>query len=168
MFFGPIGMQTTPSIILSLTYILPLDQLDLYLDRGLGYPVPRHANPTDHAVDLVNTDFLLNADERSGRVTEYAEKWNAYAAEHGLGPKSDKKDGFEDKQAVRVSILSSFSGITGHNGKMMSAVKRGLRISTSRTMILMQRNMLNYNRNLLAYGVRFGMYRGLSLVFRMS
>ncbi|TCD65880.1 hypothetical protein EIP91_002040 [Steccherinum ochraceum] len=152
-----------------------IDQLDVYLDRGLHCPVPRHANPTDHAVELVNTDFVLDAAERSGRVTQFAETWNAYASEHHLHTSdsaniddSDEKHKLK-KEKARVSVLSSvtgglsFSGGEREGGGMMTAMGKRLRMNLSRTAILMQRNMLNYNRNLLAYGVRFGMYLSMGV-----
>ena len=139
-----------------------IDQLDVYLEQVLDHPVPRHTNPPDHAIDLVNTDFLLDAAERSGRIVQYSEKWNTYAANHGWLPTSNSPNVVPGgRYAGSTAWLSMFSVCTKatYVGKERGGFMNAFRVSVSRTYILMRRNMLNYNRNLLAYGVRFGMYR---------
>ncbi|TCD65881.1 hypothetical protein EIP91_002041 [Steccherinum ochraceum] len=146
----------------------PIDQLDVYLDEGLQHPVPQHANPTDHAVDLVNTDFILDPEERSNRVSGYAEAWKAYQASKKTETDTsvtEVKEAIDEKRSSRVrsSMLSSMTMSRDARHDIATRVGRGMRMDISRTTILMQRNMLNYNRNLLAYGVRFSMYLSMGV-----
>lgn len=55
---------------------------------------------------------------------------------------------------AKTTLYASGSG-SGAGAGAGSGVRRALR----QTGILMERNMINYSRNLLAYGVRLGMYR---------
>lgn len=135
-----------------------LDRLDIYLDQGLGHPVPLHANPTDHALEVFNTDFMTDAAEREAYVNEYARRWESYAIENGLGHRSK----------FSHDILNK----ADHRGLGFRRVRKGLAAGISRnvyrTGILMERNTINYSRNLLAYGVRIGMYcEGHCLLLRI-
>lgn len=123
--------------------------LDKYLAEGLGHPVPEHANPADHAIDLVNTDFMKDADERARHIDNAARSWIAYAeahpTHHAVVMSEKGVDGLPD--ALRTS-----------QGGKRRRLGHGIRLGASRTGILMERNIMNYSRNLLAYGVRLGMY----------
>lgn len=125
-----------------------LGRLDTYLNEGLGHPVPLHANPTDHALEVFNTDFMTDAAQREAYVNEYARRWESYAIENGLGYRSKTSH----------SVLNK----ADRRGLGLRRVRKGLAAGISRniyrTGILMERNTINYSRNLLAYGVRIGMY----------
>lgn len=128
--------------------------MDAYLRDGLGYPVPQHANPADHALEIFNTDFMTDPAHREAHVLDYARRWTEYAAVHGLAmrPEGDKDE--HETLADPERTILSFSRRRGLTAGMVRGVHR--------TGILMERNVLNYSRNLLAYGVRVGMYRKCS------
>lgn len=131
--------------------------------------MPLHANPADHALDAVHTDFISDVELRAKHVADLAIKWFVYASEHpdehsvkhrGMASWGDEEqkegsDASEDRSVRRLKIKSS-------SKSQGSKEKNGVAASISRgwhqTVILMERNMLNYSRNLLAYGVRLGMY----------
>lgn len=136
----------------------------MYLSEGLKHPVPLHANPADHALDVVHTDFISDAEARAKHVADLAMKWMVYASEHpnehavkrnmtGAWCSEEQKDG--DCTTTGSPKKSRKNG--GSQRGYLGVMSRGWH----QTVILMERNMLNYSRNLLAYGVRLGMYREL-------
>lgn len=136
--------------------VFRIDRLVLYLDEGLGHPVPRHANPTDHALDLVSTDFISEPSQRTAHAGELAARWatfsNTYSASGYTSIKHERTAGMKE--------LSDSEGVgrrrrSVHDRGLASGVRRGVH----QTIVLMERNTLNYSRNLLAYGVRIAMYR---------
>ncbi|KAI0683161.1 P-loop containing nucleoside triphosphate hydrolase protein [Cytidiella melzeri] len=134
-------------------YFGPVLDLARYLAAAFNCPVPTHANPIDIALHLVSTDFISEPAERIRQVESSALKWSEYAAavskEHVV-PFHDKSDAGSSLRAMRQN-----SGIR---------TPSSFRLAASRTRILMERNMLNYSRNLLAYGVRLGMYLGMGVL----
>lgn len=128
---------------------LPTAALDKYLAEGLGHPVPEHANPADHAIDLVNTDFIKDPAERTRQIDSAAQSWTAYAEAHP----AHHQIVLSEKGDERLS-----DALRTDHGSRRSRMGHGFRVGLSRTGVLMERNILNYSRNLLAYGVRVGMY----------
>lgn len=131
---------------------LLIDRLDAYLADGLGHPVPKYANPADHALDVFNTDFLSDSAQRETHVDELAARWREYATANGLARHETDKDEHETMagSVVRMS--------TAHLSTQRKGIRAAVTRALYRTGILMERNMINYSRNLLAYGVRLGMY----------
>lgn len=109
---------------------------------GIGHPVPAHVSPADHIIKLASTDF----DESSkSDCDDLIQHWEARAKEvvpHGNAEK------------MLTSCTSRPTG-TVHRWSR-SAVT-----TFHQTVCLTRRNFLNYSRNLLAYGVRLGMYIGM-------
>lgn len=91
---------------------------------------------------MINTDFLRDADEASAHISRLAQAWAAYAARN--------PDLHEIESIVKDENTLSF--------KQKNRYVQGLKIGLNRTWYLIQRNWINYSRNLLAYGVRLGMY----------
>lgn len=118
--------------------------------EGLKHPVPQHANPADHALDLVNTDFMTDSTGRTKYIDGLAKSWasylNVYPDGHAILPRK------KESRALRHPLRSEY-------GTARERLGTDIRVSLNRTWILMERNALNYSRNLLAYGVRIGMYR---------
>lgn len=52
-----------------------IDGLARYLDEGLGYSVQEHVNPCDLAIDLANTDFIRDPDQRRMHIERLAFQW---------------------------------------------------------------------------------------------
>lgn len=183
-------------------------RLDGYLASHLAHPVPKHANPTDHALDVVSTDFIHDHKLRENHIEDLAEKWKAYdnirtGATSWQGSEAWNSEFYDDHEteanrsgsgseghSLRVffgvaektlhlangtKVNSKAKGrsraglpqnltlpsLPGPSGSLSScaassgnSLKKGLR----QTRILMERNMVNYSRNILAYGVRLAMY----------
>lgn len=125
--------------------------IDDYLS-SLGSPTPRHANPADHAIQLVNTEFYssslggLSAEEH---LDDLALRWQ----EH-------------ERSKDALGQHSSFDNLS-HEGKKNSTVSRKVNEGFRKTWILTDRNFKNYTRNLLAFGIRFGMYIGMGLLLAL-
>jgi len=138
----------------------PTSDLDRYL-VDIGSPTPEHVNPVDQVVDLVSTDFLpaptssgnsekaasssptsshLVPDHAYPTADEHVDRlaalWAAWAARNNLvRSASPSRAGDEDLHARS-------------HGRAAALV--GLR----KTLALSHRNILNYARNVLAYGIR--------------
>lgn len=130
----------------------------MFLDESLQHPVPLHANPTDHALDLINTDFLPGAESRIAHISDYAERWQTWSAANGLAELFGKRESDEMSRESHGSV--------GRPRRVPSGAWSGIRNGVHRTGILMERNAINYSRNLLAYGVRAGMYSEFRRSFR--
>jgi hypothetical protein len=120
------------------------DRLENYLRDGLDHAVPEHANPSDHALDAVSTDFMRQPGQGTAHILELAANWRSYAACY---------PNIHNVSGTPKSILAA-----GHVVPTRSGLQQTLRVGLSRTRYLMERNWINYSRNLLAYGVRLGMY----------
>ena len=163
MYFGPTGKCKLNITQVSLT-ICVSDRLHVYLADGLRHPVPQHANPADHALDVVHTDFMSDAKEREKHVKDLAMKWFTYATNNGVstrrgigswGDKEGEQLDMKNGTKTRVKARKAGRARVGSSKELRSGFISGW----NQTVILMERNMLNYSRNLLAYGVRLGMYR---------
>lgn len=163
MFFGPTRMSISTENS-SKTLTSHTDDLDAYLSDELGHPVPRYANPADHALDIFNTDFMGDPSQREAHIDEYARRWSEYTEARGLAVHSegdkDEHETLADPDRAPLSISLKFSG--------KESLFRGMVRDLHRTGILMERNAINYSRNLLAYGVRIGMYRECRCTLRVS
>lgn len=115
---------------------LPSDRLGDYLAL-LDRPVPQHSNPSDHAISIVNTEFFdtnsstLTAAEH---IVEMTSIWRKHGADFVVHS-TTRTDGELIPRRVTSPFLDA-----------MFATK-----------VLMKRNITNYSRNLLAFGIRFGM-----------
>ena len=199
-----------------------VDTLSTYLATHLSHPVPEHANPTDHALDVVSTDFIQDPTRREQHIVELAEHWRSYEKQHpelrvvhylrnssddherdleleanrsgtgseghslrvfinaseqssSVNPDCNTKSAIGKNSAKRALAQGGGSGVRSPRGlgRITSGItnagyslssslhesKYGLVKGLRQTWILMERNMINYSRNLLAYGVRLAMYR---------
>lgn len=149
----------------------------------LGQVCPEHTNPADFMIEMVNDDFL----DSNRNQTQAAEAAASGAEKPGVIKKGDTQ-GFADAWAKHVATrvtgadaprTGSFTSTAAsahrvHSqepesrasmvGETSSDTKHGLATQWSRTLTLTRRNFLNYSRNLLAYGVRLGMYIGMGVL----
>lgn len=153
MYRGPIG-RSKCSTMTSLNFTAEL--LPGYLDK-LGYPVGEHVNPADAAISLVNTDFdhPQNAadfqesklEAGDGLLENLADKWIQH----------EQNSGSSLVNSISTSEIEGPLKSVKHEAKkasFMQIIKRDI----YRTGVLIGRNFTNYRRNLLAYGIRVGMY----------
>jgi hypothetical protein len=118
--------------------------LDDYL-TSLGSPTPRHSNPSDHAIQLVNTEFYtpeLGGRSAQEHLDHLASIWREHSARNSL------------------AAGTTYDGAVGdfRPRSTVAAFSEGVR----KTVILSNRNMRNYTRNLLAYGIRRESFFALS------
>ncbi|SPO34941.1 related to ATP-binding cassette protein (ABC) transporter [Pseudozyma flocculosa] len=118
---------------------------------ALGHPTATHSNPADNMMSLVSTDFLHGDDIERGqdRIRSFAEAWKEHMDEVGN----------EKPRAPSTIAASSISARPLRRSKMT-----GLALLAAQTSTLTKRNYLNYSRNLLAYGIRLGMYIGMGVL----
>src|SRR5262245_1606318 len=114
-----------------------------YFD-SLGFPCPQHTNPADHVIDLVNTDFMQDSKAGVERIDKLAAAWTTASEPYRSEPAKSETPHDQDNYVIAEAGL----GVLGTIKKLVQ-----------QTFILVERNILNYSRNLLAYGVRLGMYR---------
>ncbi|GAA5983158.1 hypothetical protein JCM5350_007901 [Sporobolomyces pararoseus] len=127
----------------------PVAELDAYL-AWTGSPTPKFCNPADHCVQLVNTEFMKR--ENSDRsplehLSHYSDLWNQYQVEK-----------------PRHSVSSDHAANSANFGKKSRGGIASLVGNFRKLNVLMHRNLLNYSRNILAYGIRLGMYMGMALL----
>ncbi|TIB61991.1 hypothetical protein E3P77_03917 [Wallemia ichthyophaga] len=121
-----------------------INQLVPYFGK-LGYRFPQYSNPADVVMGLVNTDFNneSSADIEEGGVSQLDSLVQAW-----------KENGSEDHQHKFESLPPP----------RKSQPKENFLNFSNKTYTLIQRNLVNYSRNLLAYGVRMAMYVGLGVL----
>ncbi|KAH8922218.1 P-loop containing nucleoside triphosphate hydrolase protein [Atractiella rhizophila] len=137
----------------------PVDNLVPYLEE-IGENVPPHANPCDWVLRLVNTDFAgAHADTKGGEggKIDMHRKWtdsrfNVNAAGRSSGSRTAASD------EVEVGAGEGGRKARGNKGG------KGFGEAAKNVRVLMERSFKNYMRNLLAYGVRLGMYAGMGIL----
>ncbi len=133
--------------------------------EGLGHKCPEHTNPADHMIGLVNDDFLESTRTIAGHDTveskiakgdtrAFADAWARHAAQPVTAA----------NMRARSSSASTASAAVKDEEQSPAAGTSGLGSQWSRTVTLTRRNFVNYSRNLLAYGVRLGMYIGMGVL----
>ncbi|KAF9043399.1 P-loop containing nucleoside triphosphate hydrolase protein [Panaeolus papilionaceus] len=145
-------------------YSGPVDELEAFFESW-GHPVGRFITPADHAMNFLNTDFVRGSSDDEGTATmekgpgqtnriidEFREFW---LSRSGRTPLADPTAlGNPDRNTTISRLDSSFdAGKAGLLGTLFW-----------NTMVLSERSALNYSRNLLAYGVRIGMYAGMGFM----
>ncbi|TIA92328.1 hypothetical protein E3P99_00624 [Wallemia hederae] len=131
----------------------PINSLVPYF-KTLGCSFPQFSNPADVVMALINTDF---------EHTERTDKEAVDAADIEAGNGAARLDGLvrswkEHEKDHTHSV---------NDEEMMQTPRRSsstLPSFLSKTYTLVERNVVNYSRNLLAYGVRLGMYIGLGVL----
>ncbi|KAJ6542947.1 P-loop containing nucleoside triphosphate hydrolase protein [Mycena capillaripes] len=120
--------------------------LEGFLERW-GHPVGKFTTPSDHAMNFLNDDFA----EATGREASK----NARAFRQFYLSKSPSLPEIKSHGDVSGSLVASEAehGRAGLLGTLWW-----------NTVVLSERTTVNYSRNLLAYGVRAGMYAGMGFM----
>ncbi|KAF8154965.1 P-loop containing nucleoside triphosphate hydrolase protein [Crassisporium funariophilum] len=128
-------------------YLGPVDKLDAFFERW-GHPVGRFSTPSDHAMNFLNDDFAESKASSSTIIQDFRDFYLSLSSE--LSPPEPKPARLygSDSHDVWVSYGNP------------SYVERLF----WNTLVLAERSTLNYMRNLLAYGVRAGMYGGMGFM----
>ncbi|BGP05738.1 hypothetical protein JCM10049v2_001551 [Rhodotorula toruloides] len=136
-----------------------VDDLDNYL-ASVGSPTPAHVNPADHAIELVNTEFRSGdkGDDNYPPTGDFASP-----AEH-LQSRADLWTNYKAKN-LAGSKSTSVEELDAHAlGRKRSTASQSFVTNMRKTITLSHRAALNYSRNVLAYGIRLGMYCGMGLL----
>lgn len=123
-------------------YFGPVDEVVPYFEHVA--PIPRHTNPAEFLLDLVNTDFT---DMPSGKVD--------LATIHEFWSKSDMQ------RSLQLTLISEKPSAAG-SLSLIESPNRGSQLDAP--MILLHRNFIKSYRDLLAYGTRVAMYTGLAIL----
>ncbi|CAK5270888.1 unnamed protein product [Mycena citricolor] len=130
-----------------------VDELAGFMQRW-GHPVGRFMNPSDHAMNFLNNDFS-DTDERRELGTD-AHSFRQFYLSTSMHAGSNES-GYE-------SELHPLVGAAGEPEHGKAGVLATLLWNT---LVLSERTAVNYSRNLLAYGVRMGMYAGMGVMLAL-
>ncbi len=112
----------------------------------IGFPMPTFTNPADFMLRLTNIDFEADTGAASAKIAQIHDAWQGSCQP----PAADDKPA--DGAAPSLAYLTEES--------------RGARSSRtfSTTLTVMHRSWIKSRRDLLVYGLRFGMYLGLAVL----
>ncbi|KAJ7806621.1 P-loop containing nucleoside triphosphate hydrolase protein [Mycena leptocephala] len=123
-----------------------VSDLERFLERW-GYPVGKFTNPSDHAMNFLNNDFAGAARREAytgaRAFRQFYLSTNPSLPEIVLRPEGSRSLLVPEAEDGKAGVLTTLFW---------------------NTMVLSQRTAVNYSRNLLAYGVRAGMYAGMGLM----
>ncbi|KAG5643273.1 hypothetical protein DXG03_001240 [Asterophora parasitica] len=123
-------------------YSGPVDDLDGFFNRW-GRPVARFHTPAEHAMNFLNDDFVASNESKGFGVHDLREYYLSTLKTHTPSISTVNEGQGLDEEATDEL------GKAGHLGTLFW-----------NTVVLSERSSKNYSRNLLAYGVRAGMYGG--------
>jgi ABC-type multidrug transport system ATPase subunit len=112
-----------------------------YFD-GIGFPMPMLTNPADFILRLTNTDFERDKEAASARIDKIHEAWKSSPA-----AKSETSD------APGPLSLPQQEDLLASGNRVLST-----------TLTLLHRSFIKSRRDVLVYGLRFGMYLGLAIM----
>lgn len=150
-------------------YYGPTQHVDSYFAE-IGEPCPAQTNPADHMLRIVSdesyavtpsTDDLEKQPRRSGvrgDVAQLSALWQARVQ------KQDGQTFVENANAAHASPAERKDDILLSPTRPDHSLIHRARLLAFATWTLTKRNILNYRRNLLAYGVRFAMYLGMGVL----
>ncbi|KAK0468291.1 P-loop containing nucleoside triphosphate hydrolase protein [Desarmillaria tabescens] len=148
--------QFTDLIMLSqgkICYSGKVDDLERFFEHW-GKPVPRFKTPVEHAMNFLNEDFQTDSDSDSGSAASLRVFY--------LSTLNDSHASLENLNLNVKAIPQLDQDLDVYEEKLGEA-GWGAKIFWN-TMVLSERTTINYIRNLLAYGVRLGMYIGMGLM----
>jgi len=160
---------------------------------SMGLPCPIHANPADWAIRIVNTDFRSSRsldeefDEHESGIgmsgvskssspqmtlDQLSSSWDQYSSTPSKQPnshlplhtKSASSDTshMTEKELEEGSSPRSLTHTSSHSPRLSAL--QSIQSAAYKTNLLMLRAFYNYSRNLLAYGIRLGMYAGMGFL----
>lgn len=122
-----------------------VDNVVKYFDKA-GYPIPPYVNPSEHVLDLINTDFTGDApkEEKFKILDDLRTKWEECVTCHEWEKDDDNSD-YDSNQPIELEKVD---------------VKKEIR----NTFILLHRVLTKARRDVLTYYVRLVMYLGLAIL----
>lgn len=125
-------------------YAGPMQAVMPYFD-GIGYPIPNLTNPADFMLRLTNIDFERDAIAGRARLNNIYEAWES------------------SSMTANISVIPVASSILKDSDEGIIALNGVGRIPGT-IVTLLYRSWLKSYRDLLVYGLRFGMYLGLAIL----
>ncbi len=121
--------------------------------------------PVEHAMNMLNNDFDPILTEDPTIVTRPKPSIDEFRARY----LSTVSDPIEDEKLTGKLSLTDTLPVVGDGASFTDAYESYYRAGTlgtlwQKTYVLSERMAKNYSRNLLAYGVRAGMYGGMGLM----
>ncbi|TFK32547.1 P-loop containing nucleoside triphosphate hydrolase protein [Crucibulum laeve] len=126
-------------------------ELEEFFERW-GRPVPRFNTPAEHAMNFLNNDFG-STEGSSSSVEQFRQFY--LSDSFTSSTKSESNSSLHEKE-VFITTPKERGLEVGKSGAMGTLFWN--------TVVLSERSAKNYSRNLLAYGVRAGMYAGMGLM----
>ncbi|RXW19949.1 hypothetical protein EST38_g5911 [Candolleomyces aberdarensis] len=144
-----------------------------------GRPVGRFSNPADHAMNFLNTDFgsgIEPTTKGSTSAEDFREFYLTYRSQ--AQPKAHNALSTPSAawsiSSASNSDLAANAGVELHGDYSANPAADTSSVDTGKagpagtllwnTLTLAERSVKNYTRNLLAYGVRAGMYGGMGFM----
>ncbi|GAA5850639.1 hypothetical protein JCM9279_006370 [Rhodotorula babjevae] len=147
----------------------PTIDLDRYL-VDIGSPTPEHVNPVDQVIDVVSTDFLPAPTSSGSSEKAAPSPTGSHLAPNHTYPTADEHvDGLAatwTAWAARNDLVRSPSSsrVGDEDLHVKQHGRAAALVGLRKTLVLSHRNVLNYARNVLAYGIRLGMYIGMAFL----
>ncbi|KAF5309443.1 hypothetical protein D9619_012478 [Psilocybe cf. subviscida] len=145
-------------------YLGRVAEMESFFDQW-GRPVSRFRTPSDHAMNFLNSDFA-HPEDSARTIAEFRDFYVlSWAPKHGRALVSAEKTSTLTSSVSDEADTKRFGGTTSKvDAHVYGAARSKLQKTFWNTLVLAQRTTLNYRRNLLAYGVRGGMYAGMGLM----
>nr|CAG8470958.1 13616_t:CDS:2 [Entrophospora candida] len=124
------------------------DEATTYFE-GLGHPCPRFANPADHFLRLVNSDFMKDVTEARHHIKSFSESFKNSPTKTKIDSQITKAIAYGSKEVNTNTDLKK---------------KRYARNYIMQTAILTKRSLKNAVRNILVYWIRVVMYMSLAVL----
>ncbi|KAI9765233.1 MAG: hypothetical protein M1840_007725 [Geoglossum simile] len=115
-----------------------------YFD-GIGFPMPTLTNPADFILRLTNIDFERDTEAARAKIERIHAAWKS-----------------SPSAAAEISTITNPPSLTGADYSITDG-NGGNRVFST-TLTLLHRSWIKSYRDVLVYGLRFGMYLGLAIL----
>ncbi|KAJ7164182.1 P-loop containing nucleoside triphosphate hydrolase protein [Mycena filopes] len=129
-----------------------------------GWPVGRFTTPSDHAMNFLNNDFTSTTTTADGRTPPDARAFRAHWLATSAAASSNANSNLSAPYAATHNAGHPYSNSANENEMLEYGRAGPWGTLFWNTVVLAERTGVNYGRNLLAYGVRGGMYAGMGFM----
>ena len=133
-----------------------------------GRPCPAHVNPSEHALDVTNTDFAAGKDPELG-LRDLVTSWEGSPFRHALDERASAAEAALKGRGAAEDGAPAIGGDTLRRETEESApASRCARAAVSRLGSQLSRNVVKAVRDPLAYGARLAMYVALAALMALT
>ncbi|KAK5988977.1 ABC transporter G family member 1 [Cladobotryum mycophilum] len=115
--------------------------------ESVGIPAPKHTNPAEFVLELLNTDFAIDKIAASARLDSLYDSWLTSVLAKEI-------------QQARVAAAEQQDDQLAALGESVEKKPNPV----SRTLTLLHRSFVKSFRDVVAYGIRLAMYTGLAIM----